>query len=616
MPSIAFTGIAAIHKAIVSKHRGVKPSKATLICRAQGSSPPSIGTLTLSDGNASESWQEAAIAWAQRRHITNTSPHLVSVIVADRRWRWRQKTISGVYNTRLDDGTVSETNKKSVQELITVIFQAMGESVDASAAPNDMYPAVNWSGTRCDKAIHKLLKLVGCEIAIDYQSNQTRVYRRGTGGQLPATGTEIEPPLTVTNGPLPGTLRVDCAPVLVQSKIKLEPVGIDTDGSLKRIEDLSYKPTGGWTEEWPLDFAGITDETNRALAQQSVWRLWAIKEFAEGGLSIPQITGFAITKPTQLLPLRERLLETDKDHNDVQRQNFPYLEGATVYTDTDTTPARYNGKFDIIYDQGIVITESPVFKLTSAGISEPTLYITVAHHIRDANTDGLVSYFRDRTIGVGSTITDSVPEFVRTIIRLYEGTSPSTVTDNKSTLDAEADKYLDAMQVRYAPVDAPSSMRYRGFTFPTLDGAIAQVVHRMYGGKAETDASRGYEDDVFSPSERQRESDLAFQESKTERIWPSQPIPYSGISKFLVHAGDGRITGTLSALGSQTCRIWVRIGGTMTNTGIDITVHDTLLKAGSTLTDKWRVIWEWRNDRYVVAGAACQADTSATVWGT
>ena len=65
MPTVSFTGVESIFKATISKHRGVKPSKATLVCRIQGTAPPSIGTLTLTDGNSSESWQEAAIAWAQ-----------------------------------------------------------------------------------------------------------------------------------------------------------------------------------------------------------------------------------------------------------------------------------------------------------------------------------------------------------------------------------------------------------------------------------------------------------------------------------------------------------------------------------------------------------------------
>lgn len=82
--------------------------------------------------------------------------------------------------------------------------------------------------------------------------------------------------------------------------------------------------------------------------------------------------------------------------------------------------------------------------------------------------------------------------------------------------------------------------------------------------------------------------------------------------------GWGRITGTLSALGSQTCRVWRDVSGTMTDTERDITVYDRLLESGETLTDKWRVRWQRdvTTGIYYVIGAACSADTSATVWGT
>lgn len=614
---ISFTGITSIEKATVVKGRGVKPALATLTCLPQATLPPTSGQLVITDGTNQEVWQDAAVLYANRKHVSQadiyrTKGHKISVQVADRRWRWSQRTISGVYNTRLDDGTVSATNKKSVQELVTIIFQALGETVDASAVPADLYPPINWVAERCDRALQRLLTSVGCEIALNYGSNQAVAYNRGTGAQLPANGREMEPPVVMTAGPAPDKLKIAGGPVLVQSKIKLEAVGLDTDGSIKRINDLSYKPAAGWGLVWPLDFEDVSNATGNALARQTVWKWWAIKEFANGGLSIPQIST-AITKPTQLLPLRERLLEADADHNSVQRQNFPYLEGTSIYT--DTTHARFTGGFRILYDQGIVVTDDPVFTLTSSGISEPSMYLTVAHHVRDATTDGLVVYDRERSLGAGnSEVTEVVPELFRTITRLYSGTGQTSVTDNKATVDAEADKYLNAMQTRYAPVDPPRAMMYRSITLADLDGAIAQVKHVLGSGEAHTVISRNYEDDVFSPSERQRALVMSMVAVPNPNL--STPSPRSGAPQNIVHVGDGRVTGTLSKLGSQTCRIWVRISGTMTDTGIDITVHDTLLKTAATLTDKWRVVWEWRNDRYVVVGAACQADTSSTVWGT
>lgn len=511
MPSIGFTGIAVVEKATVVKSRGVTPAKANLTCQLQGSAPPLIGQLAMSDGNASEVWQDAAITHAVRRHVTKTKGHLVSVTVADRRWKWSQSIVSGVYNTRLDDGTISPANKKSVQELFGLIFQALGDTVDASGAPANLYPAVTWIGQRCDRAMQQLLKLSGCDIVLDYQLNVARVVRRGSGAFLPANGQEIEPPLTLTNGPVPGNLLVAGLPVVVQSKIKLQEVGIDKDGTIKLVDQLTYKPSGGWGNEWPLDFAGVSDEADRALARQTVWRWFAIKEFAEGGLAIPQLPGIAISKPTQLLPLRERLLETDKDHNDVPRQNFPYLEGDFWYKADDGSTSdhqRYTGKFRILYDLGIVVTETPVFKFTSGKVEAPALYLTCAHHVRDPQTDGLVLYSRQRSLGGGSTTVTEQPPLLRSIIRLYSKTSPSSVQDNLADVNAEADAYLDAMQVQHAPTDPPGAMQYRGFVFPSLDGAIAQVKHVFGGGGAYTIVSRHCEDDAYSPSQRQREAAL------------------------------------------------------------------------------------------------------------
>jgi hypothetical protein len=616
MPTVAFSGIEAIHKSTITKVRGVKPSKAALICKIQGSAPPLIGTLTLTDGNGGETWQDAAILHGVRRHISNTSPHLVSVTVADRRWKWAKQTISGVYNTRLDDGTVSTTNKKSVKELIEAIFQAMGETVDAAAAPNDLYPPVNWSSERCHRAIHRLLTAVGCTISINYQTNQAVVSKRGAGQALPQTGTEIEPPVVMPSGPAPSKLKAIGAPVLVQSKFKLEAVGIDSDGAWKKVDDLSYKPSGGWADEWPMGFTGVSSASNRALAQATVWRCFAIKEFVEGGFSIPQLP-ITFSKITQFLPLRQRLLEADKDQNDVQRQNVPVLEGDYWFKSDGAGTVNYIGGWKILdYDYGIVWCETPTFKISSGEIVAPDLYLTVAHHVRDAN-DGLLYYDKEKQLVAGTaTISDAVPELLRTIIRQYSGTSLTGVIDNKSTVDAEADKYLDAMQVRYAPVEPPSSMRYRGFVFPTLDGALAQVTHRFYGGKAETDVSRHYEDDVFFPPESQRDPYAEPSVANKGLVELLARSPASNIGKTAAHSLWGRISGTIDALGSGTLRIWRESSGTMTDSSVDITVYDRLLATGETWTDKWRVRVEWDSDRYYIVAAACAADSSSTVWGT
>jgi hypothetical protein len=61
------------------------------------------------------------------------------------------------------------------------------------------------------------------------------------------------------------------------------------------------------------------------------------------------------------------------------------------------------------------------------------------------------------------------------------------------------------MQRKYAPVEPPTAMQYRGIVLQQLDGAIAQVKHTLSGGELQTVISRNYEDDVHTPSERLRE---------------------------------------------------------------------------------------------------------------
>jgi hypothetical protein len=507
--SIGFSGIQGVEKATVAKIRGARPSVATLLCTIQGSQPPSIGQLLIADGGFQEIWQDAAIVAANRRHLGKSKGHRISVQVADRRWRWSQKTISGVYNTRLDDGKVSETNKKSVQELVNIIFSALGELADTSALPGDLYPPVTWVAKPCSEALDEITKSVGCGIVLDYATNTARAYVRGQGAAIPANGREVEPFVTMTNGPAPSSLRLDGGAILVQSKIKLQAIAIDKDGPFKKVDDVGYKPTAGWGNEWPGDFAGVSDEGDRALARQSMWRYFALKEFADGTLSIPELPNVQISKPSQLLPLRERLLEADKDQNDIQRQNLPYIEGDFWYKADDGSNSdhkRYPGKFRVLWDLGIVIFDTPVFKITDGDIAEPELFLTVAHYVRDATTDGLVYYSWQRMLGPGNNeIAEARPEVFKTVIQQYDKTSRTGAITNFQEADTEANKYLDAMQRKYAPVEPPTAMQYRGIVLQQLDGAIAQVKHTLSGGELQTVISRNYEDDVHTPSERLRE---------------------------------------------------------------------------------------------------------------
>lgn len=86
------------------------------------------------------------------------------------------------------------------------------------------------------------------------------------------------------------------------------------------------------------------------------------------------------------------------------------------------------------------------------------------------------------------------------------------------------------------------------------------------------------------------------------------------------HWGWARLVADLNSLSSTTATVWrdTAASNTMANTGIVITVHDRLLASASAIATLTRVRWEYqpRTGKYYVVNAACDPDTSPTVWGT
>ena len=84
--------------------------------------------------------------------------------------------------------------------------------------------------------------------------------------------------------------------------------------------------------------------------------------------------------------------------------------------------------------------------------------------------------------------------------------------------------------------------------------------------------------------------------------------------------GWARLVSDLNALSSTTATVWcdTSVSNTMVNTTVVITVHDRLLTAGAAIATLTRVRWVLnpRTAKRYVVSAACEVDTSSTVWGT
>ena len=253
--------------------RGIQPGKCLLRKVPVDLLTFSYGNLILHYDSTSVTLYNCAVAEVRNRHQIMREGWLQDVILLDRRWKWKYCRIDGVYNERTPGYGVQPNNQRTIKQLIQLCLDALGEAgYDISACPTDVYPPVVWNAARADLELQWLCELIGMTVCFNtytdtvYIKNLNDLY----GADLPAIK-YTTPVQRYKPSVIPAFLRVQGNPTIVQSTLALEAVGLDVDGSIVPIDDLSYKPAYGWEGEWPTLFEGV-DADNRDLAFRSVFR--------------------------------------------------------------------------------------------------------------------------------------------------------------------------------------------------------------------------------------------------------------------------------------------------------------------------------------------------------
>lgn len=509
--AVTFPGIQNVLGAEFSLTRGVLPSICTLWMLPQATLALPPGTLRIEDGAAAE-FDNVAIDFASFRKDGSGEHQRWSVQLKDRRWKWHLGSISGEYNKRLPDGKVDESSKKTPQELAELLFDAMGEtSRDVTELPEGVYPYVKWEATNPALALGRLLDKLACTVVLGLDK-KARCQPLGPGAGLP-NGLRTHLPAAHLPATRPSRLVAYTGPTVFQSKLSLEAVGYDADGTQKRLDDLTDKPTTGWYDEHFAIFQNLSDEDQRQRALDFNFRHYRVSGQAQGGLSVPGCAE-SVTKVTQYV-LSERLTESGKDLDDVGLVLPAFVQGDYwPYSDepTDTDDVRYTGAFKLLADKLLVEFPYPVVSLTTAGVlQKPTLYLTTGYHLRKEDGE-LVRLAPTKTLtGTGGDYLIRLPELFATIRAEYDGTQV-TGTAEDQTAATEADKYLDFHERRFnAP--APQEVEYAGILPIELDGSRAQVRWSLSKGRpSRTQLCLGDEMDVYTTGarERKRREQLAY----------------------------------------------------------------------------------------------------------
>jgi hypothetical protein len=509
-----FPGVNQVFSAEMSVGHGISPSVCTLEIAPQSSPLAEGGTLQFAYGSVSLAWPDCRIDKGSVRR--NASGEVWQFSVFDRRWKWSFGTISGVYNLRDSEGTIKTSTEKTPQQLATLCLQAMGETgYSVADLPNDTRPEVRWEDEVPAEALAKLCEVLSCRVVLKVATNAVRICQLGVGASLPSGGV-LQIDATADPPEIPDKLGVVCGPTRYQLDLELEAVGLDTDGKVKPVDDLSYKPAAGWLNSDIHGFGGVTATRNaRELAKQTVFRWYRVTCSLTSPILMPDPEA-NITDP-ELIELESDQVETAVEDGEkkpkpaivygVWRGGADDLKNhTTTFDPSNTTDGEYNRSFSFDAKRKLVKFSEAIYRnaddtLPSSTPSKvvialPFLRLRCAARVKDPTTRAFLRYSRERSTGASygtKTRFDRHKEMSLGVIATYNASFAVTgSTSNETDLEAEADYYLDAMAAEYQ-VTTPETRQYIGLLAGDLDGAIQQVTWSVGPSGATTTVSRNNE---------------------------------------------------------------------------------------------------------------------------
>lgn len=528
----SFPGVNHVLRASYTLAHGITPGVALVDMAPQPGFQPAPGTLVLECGSRRLEFEDCLPARLGTIH-TPEGPAW-RLVLFDRRWRWWYGRSSGRYNLRFEDGRLVEAVRSgpaedaawhthgSPQALASLLLDALGEQgYDVSDLPDEPRPRCEWDGLPPALALADLCDALGTRITLT-TTGQIVLRRLGQGAALP------ELPELMTRSSIAGQLAGPCHLAIVcertrwQADLELEAVGLETDGSLRPIDDLSYRPPGGWgTIDLP-HFCELADPRARELARASVFRWYRLKlpvelRDAEGQpLVLGSLAQLAI-QAVQLEAAADGVLDRPRPAQvfgvwfaggDAAAYQSPPGNTATqlaplaVPADDYSLRAVYPRGFELDCRLGLVRFAEPVYRLVPAASghgAQPAaaeLRLRTSLCARETNR----SWLRHERVRVNPAAPPQAPvryidrpELALTIALQYDPSYQiSGSHSNLTSLEQEADHYLDALALAWqaGPVETAS---YAGLLPIEPDGAIVQVSWIVGPTGAATHAARHQE---------------------------------------------------------------------------------------------------------------------------
>lgn len=473
---------------------GARPDKFIAYCQLQNGSPDTSGlsTLQFSFAGSTITWFNVLCDKGVKQITTHG--HMQIYELLDRRWSWKRAYYTRAYNVRQSDGTIDTVTQATIPQIVTDLFGQIGDTADVSDITSTEFPEIVYDHDNVVDAIEELLGSRGYVISPSMTTPVTKIWRKGNGLTIPNNGDLVSVNMSTNPPEIPQFLTCMCGKTLVQSKLKCDAVGEDTDGSIKRVNDLSYMPSGGW-EGTDLDSMGmIADPVSQQLALKTVGKWYQVVSQADGTYNlnfggINYCPGqIVVTSAWQYLPIQPVLLSSHNDIFGKKRFDEPFVEGTFYQSVANAQPPLQANTpaftvqdelgFSIDPELGIVKFDDVALKMNLATNKKTyaDVYLTAAYAIHDNNTFVKDRYFNSNTLGGIGLDLFKKEELNRQIIAGYtSGTSTvNSLTDNTTALNTELQQYLLAAAYKYQTQDGLVAI-YRGIYDFATDGINLQI---------------------------------------------------------------------------------------------------------------------------------------------
>lgn len=487
---VAFAGVDQVIAARLRFEPGVAPSVCWLDIVPQALLASEQGTLELACGDTYLAFPDCQVDRASL--VRNGDGQIERLALFDRRWHWNFAQLSGHYNQRHGNATLVDGTERRPDELAGLCFDALGELTGETAAlATAARPSFHATAAPAAQLLGRLIERFGCRVALGLD-NTARVCLLRGGIELPISLDVMRAGSRAAGPARPERLRVVGGPTRYQCDLRLEAVGLELDGRIVPIDELSYTPSGGWSATDLEHFQAIADRRLRELALQSVFRWYRVSVPVE----LPASESLA--EHQRFLPLQAAQIELEAATSGMRPHgraplvfgrwcDYPWQSANRAVSlaplDSPPTaaesPSIVSTPFELDTSLGIAKFAAPVIRYAGGDRFAPAeLVLRTAIGVRETTSGGWRRWQLDRELvpGGSTTAVEIVEELARCFVLEYDAGSYSLTgaTDNAASLAVEAEVYLDALERRHA-ARTPQFVEYAGLQPLEPDGSIDAV---------------------------------------------------------------------------------------------------------------------------------------------